>query len=123
MSQAIDAKLRGIFLTSENPKVTAKFYEQVAALSLTAVGTPGEYVYWRLDRDGMQLAIHDARAFAAYAYPASAASNLTHIYFKIADQEAFLVHLESLQIQPISVDDVVVTITDPDGRQVMFGTA
>jgi hypothetical protein len=45
------------------------------------------------------------------------------LYFKIEDQKAFLAHLQSLHIQPMSVDDVVVTITDPDERKVMFGTA
>ena len=114
---------RGVFLTSENPEATARFYEQVASLPLEAVGTPSEYVFWRLDRDGMQFAIHDAKAFSAYTYPPLAGSNLTHLYFKIEDQKAFLAHLQSLHIQPMSVDDVVVTITDPDGRQVMFGTA
>lgn len=119
----MDAKFRGIFLTSEKPEATAKFYERVAALPLEAVGTPGVYVYWRLDRDGMQLAIHDAKAFADYAHPPLAGSNLTHLYFKISDQKAFLAHLESLQVKPASVDDVVVTVRDPDGRNVMFGTA
>ena len=31
--------------------------------------------------------------------------------------------LEQLGIEPYSVDDVVVTVTDPDGRKVLFGTA
>lgn len=119
----MDTKFRGVFLTSEKPEATARFYEQVASLPLETVGTPGQYVYWRLDRDGMQLAIHEAKAFADYANPPLAKSNLTHLYFKIADQKAFLAHLKSFQIQPLSVDDVVVTVIDPDGRKVMFGTA
>ena len=123
MDEAIDTKFRGIFLTSEKPEATAKFYEQVASLPLEAVGKPDEYIYWRLDRDGMQLAIHDAKAFSVYTYPPLAGSNLTHLYFKVEDQKAFLAHLQSLHIQPMSVDDVVVTIIDPDGRKVMFGTA
>jgi hypothetical protein len=123
MSMSVDVKFRGVFLTSDKPEATAKFYEQVAALPLETVGTPGDYIYWRLDRDGIQLAIHDAKAFADYAYPPCSGANLTHLYFKIADQSAFLVHLQSLELQPLSVDDVVVTVTDPDGRRVMFGTA
>lgn len=119
----MDTRFRGVFLTSEKPEETARFYEQVAGLPLETVGTPGQYVYWRLDRDWIQLAIHQARAFADYAYPPLAGSNLTHLYFKIADQKAFLTRLKSLQIQPVSVDDVVVTVADPDGRKVMFGTA
>lgn len=71
----------------------------------------------------MQLAIHDAKAFAEYAYPPLSNSNLTHLYFKIEDQRTFLAHLESLGIMPLAIDDVVVTVTDPDGRNVMFGTA
>ena len=37
MDEAIDTKFRGIFLTSEKPEATAKFYEQVASLPLEAV--------------------------------------------------------------------------------------
>jgi len=117
------ATFRSVFLTSEKPEVTARFYQQVALLPLETAGTPGQYVYWRLDRDGMQLAIHEARAFADYSYPPLAGSNLTHLYFRIEDREAFLAHLEGLQIRPVAVDDVTVTVVDPDGRRVMFGTA
>lgn len=119
----METTLRGIFLTSGNPEATAEFYRRVALLPLETVGTQGEYVYWRLDRNGMQLAIHDARAFAAYSYPPVAGSNLTHLYFQIEDQRAFLAHLENLGVPPASVDDVVVTVVDPDGRWVLFGTA
>jgi len=119
----MDTTFRGIFLTSETPEATARFYEEVALLPLERVGTPGQYVYWRLDRDGVQLAIHDAKAFADYAYPPLPGSNLTHLYFQIADQKAFLAHLASLRLQPLAVDDVTVTLADPDGRKIMFGTA
>ncbi len=119
----MNTTFRGVFLTSEKPEATARFYEQVALFPLETVGTPGQYIYWRLDRDGMQLAIHEAKAFADYAYPPLAGSNLTHLYFKIEDQKAFLAHLENLQVQPVAVDDVVVTVSDPDGRKVMFGIA
>jgi hypothetical protein len=71
----------------------------------------------------MQLAIHDAKAFADHTYPALAASNLTHLYFKIEDHKAFQTHLASLGLSPLAVDDVVVTVVDPDGRKVMFGRA
>ena len=119
----METAFRGVFLTSENPEATARFYEQVALLPLETVGTKGQYVYWRLDRNGMQLAIHDAKAFAEYAFPALRGSNQTHLYFKIEDQQAFLAHLERLGISPWSVDDIVITVVDPDGRKVMFGTA
>lgn len=114
---------RGIFLTSGNPVATPDFYREVALLPLETIGEQGQYVYWRLDRDGMQLAIHDASAFAPYAHPPLSGSNLTHLYFKIDDREAFLGHLETLGVEPLSVDDVVVTVVDPDGRKVMFGIA
>lgn len=114
---------RGIFLTSGQPSATADFYRRVAALHLETVGEEGQYIYWRLDRDGVQLAIHDAKAFAPYAHPSLAGSNLTHLYFRIDDRKAFLDHLEALGIEPLLVDDVVVTVVDPDGRKVMFGTA
>ena len=82
-----------------------------------------EDTYWRLDRDGMQLAIHDAEGFADYAIPPNPASNLTHLYFTIDDREAFLAHLRARGITPVKVDEVVVTVEDPDGRNVTFGTA
>ncbi len=66
---------RGIFLTSTSPGETAEFYRRVAGLPLEQVGMPGSYVYWRVDRDGIQLAIHEAAAFAAYAHPPLAGSN------------------------------------------------
>lgn len=115
--------LRGIFLTSERPAATADFYERVAQLPLEKVGKEGEYAYWRIDDGGVQLAIHDAALFSAHTHPAEARSNLTHVYFKIDDREAFLRHLQALAIEPYALDDVVVTIVDPDGRKVMFGTA
>lgn len=52
--------LRGIFLTSEDPPATAAFYRDVAGLDWEEVGTGSGYVYWKLDRDGVQLALHDA---------------------------------------------------------------
>jgi hypothetical protein len=117
------ATFRGVFLTSEHPATTAGFYEQVAGIPLEKVGTEGGYVYWKTDKDGMQIAIHDANLFAAYTHPVCAGSNVTHLYFKIDDQRAFLTHLSSIGLAPYAQDDVVVTIVDPDGRKVMFGVA
>lgn len=114
---------RGIFLTSASPAETADFYRRVAGLPLEQVGTADSYTYWRLDRDGVQLAIHAAHAFAAYTHPPLSGSNLTHLYFKIDDRSAFLEKLKELAIEPFALDDVVVTVEDPDGRKVMFGTA
>jgi hypothetical protein len=119
----METSFRGVFLTSEDPEETARFYKQVALFPLEPVGEEGGDIYWRLDRNGVQLAIHDAKAFASYAYPPISGSNLIHLYFKIEDQSAFLAHLERLGVTPLSVDDVVVTVADPDGRKVMFGTA
>ena len=56
------ATLRGIFLTSEQPEACARFYTDVAGLPLERVGTEGVYVYWKVDRDGLQFAIHRANA-------------------------------------------------------------
>ncbi|MFE0016850.1 VOC family protein [Mesorhizobium sp. NPDC059054] len=114
---------RGIFLTSARPAETADFYRRVAGLPLEQVGAHGSYVYWRLDRDGVQLAIHEAEAFGAHTHPPLSGSNLTHLYFKIDDRQAFLTRLKELGIEPSATDDVVVTVEDPDGRKVMFGTA
>jgi hypothetical protein len=119
----MQVSFRGIFLTSDQPAATADFYREVAGQPLEAVGDEGQYIHWRLDRDGMQLAIHDAAAFASYTHPPLAGSNLTHLYFKIDDRDAFLARLTGLGVEPLSVDDVVVTVIDPDGRKVMFGTA
>lgn len=113
---------RGVFLTSTDPAATARFYREVAGLPLEQAGEGG-YTYWRIDRDGMQLAIHDAQAFADYAYPPNRHSNLTHLYFTIEDREVFTEHLTDLGIEPLTTDDVVVTVIDPDGRNVMFGIA
>jgi hypothetical protein len=115
--------LRGIFLTSEHPGVTAEFYQNVAGLDLEQIGSPETYVYWKLDQEGMQLAIHDAQAFAEYAFPGRSESNVTHLYFKIESQSQFLTRLHELGLTPTATNDVVVTVRDPDGRQVMFGTA
>lgn len=115
--------VRGIFLTSETPQQTAMFYKSVAGLLLEQVGEMREHAYWKLDQDGIQIAIHDASKFAGYAHPARPDSNLTHLYFKIEDQKQFLEHLEELNIKTLAKDEVVVTIVDPDGRKVMFGTA
>ena len=115
--------LRGIFLTSADPATTAKFYRDVAKLALEQVGDAATYVYWKVDRGGTQFAIHDARQFATYTHPARAESNLTHLYFKIEDQSHFLAHLRSLGMEPYASDDVVITVEDPDGRKVLFGTA
>lgn len=116
------ATFRGVFLTSRDPEVTARFYRDVASLLLEPAGGGG-YTYWRLDRNGVQVAIHDAAAFADYAFPPNPDSNLTHLYFTIEDLDAFRARLKELGIDPIATDDVVVTVIDPDGRQVMFGTA
>jgi hypothetical protein len=115
--------LRGIFLTSDQPERTATFYRDVAMLELEQVGDPKSYVYWKLDKNGMQLAIHDAQKFAEYTFPARADSNVTHLYFKIESQVDFLAHLKKLGVSPHATDDVVVTVVDPDGRKVMFGVA
>ena len=114
---------KGIFLTSNRPEKTAEFYRVVAHLALEQVGNGSEYVYWKIDTGGMQLAIHDAAKFAAYAHPARADSNLTHLYFRVESQQQFLAHLKKLNITPYGTDDVVVIVVDPDGRKVMFGTA
>jgi predicted enzyme related to lactoylglutathione lyase len=122
-SEKIKPVFRGIFLTSEKPEHTANFYKDVVGLELEQVGKAGEYVYWKIDKDGVQIAIHDAGAFAGYTFPAFAQSNVTHLYFKIANQEQFLQHLGEKNVEPYARDDVVITVTDPDGRRVMFGTA
>ena len=116
-------QFRGVFLTSETPAVTAGFYQRVAKLPLEKVGDDATYVYWRVDDGHTQIALHDAKLFADYAHPVTVRSNVTHLYFKIDNQKAFLQHLSSLSIQPYAIDDVVVTVEDPDGRKVMFGTA
>jgi C4-dicarboxylate-specific signal transduction histidine kinase len=74
--------LRGIFLTSKEPELTAKFYRDVAGLELEQIGDSEEYVYWKVDKAGLQ----------------------------------------ALRITPYATDDDVVTVADPDGRKVMFGT-
>ena len=115
--------LRGVFLTSSEPARLARWYRDVARLTLEEMQASPTYTYWRADDGRMQLAIHEAAPFAAYASPPVRESNLTHLYFHIDDQVAFLAHLRALGITPESTDEVVVTIVDPDGRRVLFGTA
>jgi predicted enzyme related to lactoylglutathione lyase len=117
------AQLRGIFLTSEDPARTAAFYRDIAGLDLEQMGNDGGYTYWRVDEHGVQIAIHDAKSFSDYTHPAFAESNVTHLYFKIEDLKDVLRRLSEMAVSPHSVDDVVVTVVDPDGRKVMFGTA
>jgi hypothetical protein len=118
-----DTRFRGVFLTSNDPRAAAAFYRDVARLPLEAVGSEDAYTYWKLDDGRVQLAIHDAKAFADYAYPSVAESNTTHLYFQIEQQNEFLQHLATLGVKPESRDEVVVTVRDPDGRRVLFGTA
>lgn len=115
--------LRGIFLTSEDPARTASFYRDIAMLELEQIGDAGEYVYWKIEIAGVQLAIHGAEQFSEYTHPPCAESNLTHLYFNIESQSQFLEHLRTLGLAPYATDDVVVTVEDPDGRKVLFGTA
>ncbi|MFH0412362.1 VOC family protein [Corynebacterium sp. L4756] len=113
--------LRGIFLTSSDPAETAKFYHEVAQLQLTSV-TAGDYTYWEYDDAGMQFAIHDADSFADYASPPQNGSNPMHLYFHIDDLMEFQMGLRDKGIEPIASDDVTITVVDPDGRKVLFGT-
>ncbi len=114
---------RGVFLTSENPQITARFYRDVALLELEEVGSVNDYRYWKSDKNSVQLAIHDARKFADYTFPAFQESNTTHLYFQIDSQQEFLDHLRTQNVEPAAIDAIVVTVVDPDGRKVMFGTA
>ena len=114
---------RGVFLTSEQPDVTARFYRDVARVAIEEVDSAGTYRYWKYDDGQIQIAIHDARAFADYAFPPRTDSNVTHMYFHIADHAAFLEQLRMQHIEPKAVDPVVITLVDPDGRIVLFGTA
>lgn len=120
---SMNATFRGVFLTSKEPAATARFYRDVAGLELEQIGSGGEYVYWRVDKNGLQFAIHDSQKFAQYTHPPRAESNLTHLYFQVDSQDAFLDRLAVLKVKPQSTDEVVVTVLDPDGRKVMFGTA
>ncbi len=115
--------LRGIFLTSDQPARTARFYRDVAGMALEEINHEGGYVYWKLDDGRLQIAIHDAKAYADYTFPPERGSNLTHLYFQIPDQGGFIERLAELDLTPHALDEVVVTVVDPDGRKVMFGTA
>jgi catechol 2,3-dioxygenase-like lactoylglutathione lyase family enzyme len=118
-----ETTFRGVFLTSNDPEATARFYRDVAGLALEAVGSEESYVYWKMDDGRIQLATHDAKAFADHSYPPRPDSNLTHLYFHIDDQNRFLDRLRALGVTEEHRDDVVVTVRDPDGRRALFGTA
>ena len=70
---------RGVFLTATDPSATAKFYQEIAGLPLEKPAAKNSYVYWKFDVNGLQFAIHEAQAFAKYAHPPLAGSNLTHL--------------------------------------------
>jgi len=99
------------------------FYRDIAGLPLEQIGDSNTYCYWKLDKNGLQIAIHDARQFSAYTYPCRRESNVTHLYFNIESQQQFLEQLEHSGLVPAAIDEIVVTVADPDGRMVMFGTA
>lgn len=118
----MESTFRGVFLTCTDAEATAAFYREIAGLGLTTAGSD-EYTYFVVDAGGVQLALHSAEAFADYAFPPVAESNLTHLYFRIPDQAEFLERIRQASVPIVAVDDVVVTVEDPDGRKVMFGTA
>lgn len=118
----MDSTFRGVFLTCTDTEATAAFYRDLAGLPFETAGN-GEYTYFVFDADGVQIALHGAEAFADYAFPPVPESNLTHLYFRIPDQQKFLERVQHAGAPLIEVDDVVVTVEDPDGRKVMFGTA
>lgn len=112
---------RGVFLTSDNPSATAKFYAEIAGVKFEEVSS-SNYTYWKYNEGDMQIAIHDAKSFADYAHPANSESNLTHLYFKLENKDDFLRHLEIFNLSPHIVDEFNVIVLDPDGRKVLFGT-
>ena len=118
----MESTFRGVFLTCTDAEATAAFYRKIAGLPLTTEGDE-EYSYFVVEAGGVQLALHSAEAFAAFAFPPVAESNLTHLYFRIPDQAEFLERIKNAGTPLVAVDDVVVTVEDPDGRKVMFGTA
>lgn len=118
----MESTFRGVFLTCTDAEATAAFYRDLAGLPLETAGNE-EYTYFVFDADGVQIALHGAEAFADYAFPPVPESNLTHLYFRIPDQQEFLERVRHTGAPLIEVDDVVVTVEDPDGRKVMFGTA
>ncbi|WP_152346051.1 MULTISPECIES: VOC family protein [Brevibacterium] len=118
----MESTFRGVFLTCTDPEATAAFYREIADLPLETAGDE-DYTYFVIDAEGIQIALHGAEAFADYAFPPVAESNLTHLYFRIPDQAEFLERIKGTGVPLIEVDEVVVTVEDPDGRKVMFGTA
>ena len=118
----MESTFRGVFLTCTDAEATAAFYREVADLPIEVAGDD-DYTYFVADVDGVQIAFHGAEAFADYSFPPVAESNLTHLYFRIPDQAEFLERIRDAGTPLIAVDEVVVTVEDPDGRKVMFGTA
>ncbi|WP_209373944.1 VOC family protein [Brevibacterium renqingii] len=118
----MESTFRGVFLTCTDAEATAAFYREIAGLPLEAAGDE-DYTYFVFELDGVQIALHGAEAFADYTFPPVAESNLTHLYFRIPDQAEFLERIRHAGTPLVDVDEVVVTVEDPDGRKVMFGTA
>jgi hypothetical protein len=111
------------FLNGRRPGSNCTVLCRGCALKLEQVGEDGGYRYWKLDDGDFQIAIHDAKSFSAYTYPAFNESNVTHLYFNIESQAAFINRLNGMSIEPYTANDVVITVVDPDGRKVTFATA
>ena len=90
----MESTFRGVFLTCTDAEATAAFYRKIAGLPLTTEGDE-EYSYFVVEAGGVQLALHSAEAFADYAFPPVAESNLTHLYFRIPDQAEFLERIKN----------------------------
>lgn len=114
-------QFRSVVLTSANPEYASLFYQFVVGLEFEAVHSHCERVAWTTECGGVEFTIHHADALPSYASPPFRRSNLTHLYFKLADRGAFLERLERLGICPVLVDEHWITVEDPDGRLVIFG--
>lgn len=127
MKRKLTIGLSGTLLTSRNPNRTAKFYLNIAGLKLQKIRHGDTPEHWEGHSQGIHFAIHNAKFFAKYTYPAVTKSNLTHLYFSISDVKQFNERLRKHKLRlfcpPESVaGETVMTVQDPDGRKVMFGT-
>lgn len=119
------ASLSAILLTSANPSVTARWYEKTLGIEFQKEAHEGP-THWACETGGMHFAIHNAKSFAKYCHPIRKA-NATHLFFTISEIDRFLSKVKKMKLKPaLPIEEVgrskMVTLRDPDGRMVIFGT-
>jgi catechol 2,3-dioxygenase-like lactoylglutathione lyase family enzyme len=117
--------VKSIVLTSDDIDRTAAFYRDVLLLPLELERHRGTERHFACEVGPIHLAIHDRRTF--WLSTADGPDPCTVVVsFTIEDLPAFLAHLSSLGLAPLTRREIgpmsFVSLRDPDGRHVCCGT-